>query len=68
MNISDIIKEAIKWFPLKDNKSIYVCEEYPAKDCFLKMNDFPEDPLWTIFFYGEHLDFDDDPTQWEITY
>lgn len=68
MNISDVLKEQIEWFPLVTNKRIYVCEGHSAKDCFLIMNDFPDEPLWTLFYRGEFLNIDDEPKQWKIAY
>ena len=45
VRISDILREEIEWFPLVTSKRIYVCEEHSTKDCFLIMNDFPDEPL-----------------------
>ena len=68
VRISDILREEIEWFPLVTSKRIYVCEEHSTKDCFLIMNDFPDEPLWTLFYCGEFLDIEDEPNQWKITY
>lgn len=68
VTMSDILKEEIEWSPLVTSKRIYVCKEYSSKDCFLIMNDFPDEPLWTLFYHGEFLDIDDEPKQWKITY
>lgn len=68
MKILDVLKEEIEWIPMESSKRKYVCNKYPSKECFLIMNDFPEEPFWTLFFFGEFLDFDDEPKQWKITY
>lgn len=56
------------WEPLKDSLRYFECDRYPKEDCFLRMNDFPEEPLWTLFFKGEQIDFDDKPIFWKIKY
>ncbi|MCB9475279.1 MAG: hypothetical protein H6684_12800 [Deltaproteobacteria bacterium] len=36
--------------------------------CLLRMNDYPDEPLYTVFASGDSHDFDDKPTSWEIPY
>jgi hypothetical protein len=33
-------------------------------DCRLQMNDFPDEPLFTLSWRGDTIDFDDKPTCW----
>lgn len=37
-----------------------------GKRCTLTMNDFPEEPLYTVVFDGEPMDIDDAPPSWHI--
>lgn len=39
-----------------------------GQDCHLTMNDFPEEPLFTISYMGETADLDDAPEMWVIPY
>jgi hypothetical protein len=34
--------------------------------CVLTMNDFPDEPLFTVAIDGQHLDIDDPPKTWTI--
>ncbi len=34
--------------------------------CELRMNDFPEEPLYTLTFKGQSVDFDDCPKIWSL--
>lgn len=34
----------------------------------LRMNDFPEEPMYTFIAMGEEVDFDDLPSNWKIDY
>jgi hypothetical protein len=36
--------------------------------CFLLMNDFPEEPLFTVIVGGESLDLEASPPDWRIDY
>lgn len=37
-----------------------------GRRCLLVMNDFPDEPLFTVSIEGESLDLDDAPTLWHI--
>lgn len=34
--------------------------------CLLQMNDFPDEPLYTVIVGNDRLDLDDAPKQWHI--
>jgi hypothetical protein len=36
------------------------------RDCSLRMNDFPEEPLYTVTVEGVSIDIDDAPRTWSI--
>ena len=61
--INDLLVERIKW------KEVGTCEfisEIDQCECKLKMNDFPDEPMYTLSFQGESVDFDDKPQCWDI--
>lgn len=34
--------------------------------CELRMNDFPDEPLYTLTYRGQSVDFDDRPQTWTL--
>lgn len=65
--ISDLLKKELIW-ESKENSPFYTTKEYPFEACWLRINDFPDEPMWTLFFNGEEIDFDDDPDNWIINH
>ncbi len=47
---------------------MYYCSAYDRKQCWLRMNDFPEEPMWTLYFKGITVDFDEESPLWIIHY
>jgi hypothetical protein len=39
-----------------------------GQTCKLRINDFPDEPLYTLTIDGEHYDFDDKPSTWIIPF
>jgi hypothetical protein len=39
---------------------------HDGEKCELKMNDFPDEPLYTLVWRGERIDFDDAPSSWVL--
>ena len=37
-----------------------------GEKCELRMNDFPDEPLYTLFWQGQSMDFDNTPSRWTI--
>lgn len=66
--INTLIWAPLKWQPLINSNRDFVTDKYPGNICYLRMNDFPEEPLWTLFYKGESIDFNDTPSIWSITY
>jgi hypothetical protein len=58
----------MKWSPIPESERDFVSEGYHKDECYLRMNDFPDEPLWTLFYKGESIDFNDTPFVWKITY
>ena len=67
-NIKDLLKEKLIWVQDPTMGIIFISEQYPKEECYLRMNDFPDEPFWTLFYRGERIDFDDDPQNWTIKY
>ncbi|MDB6053215.1 MAG: hypothetical protein JWN25_738 [Verrucomicrobiales bacterium] len=62
--IQDLLTERIMWLktPERPQWSAKVCDEL----CELTMNDFPEEPLYTVRWRGQSMDIDDAPSSWVI--
>jgi len=66
--IKNIIKKNLHWVPLPSSDRDFVTEMFPKEMCFLRMNNFPDEPLWTLFYGDFSLDFDDTPKNWTVKY
>jgi hypothetical protein len=44
------------------------CAQVSGVECVLLMNDFPDEPLYTVEVSGERFDFDDAPASWTIPF
>lgn len=60
----DLFKAEIVW--KKHNNPIFpFFAIFEGLNCFIRVNDFPEETLFTLIIEdGETLDFDDWPAQW----
>ena len=66
--INRLIWSPLKWSPLLSSDRDFMTDKYLNDVCYLRMNDFPDEPLWTLFYKGDSIDFDDTPSVWSITY
>ena len=66
-NVKDLLKEQLIWHPVAD-KGRFVTDGYSTEECYLQMNDFPDEPLWTLTYKEERIDLDDTPRRWKINY
>jgi len=67
MNITDInqlINIRITWNKKKENPLWIVTID--GEECTLTMNNFPEEPLYTLKWRNHQLNFDDAPSCWII--
>jgi hypothetical protein len=67
-NINQLLKEKLKWKSDPNSKRNFITDSYPKEECYLRMNNFPDEPMWTLFYQGESIDFDDELKNWNITY
>ncbi len=58
----------LTWNPLPDEDGKYITSKYPETECWLEINDFPDEPLWTLHFKGEKVDIEDTPILWKVNY
>jgi hypothetical protein len=66
--INRLIWSPLYWSPLLNTDRDFITDKYPNDVCYLRMNNFPDEPLWTLFYKGESISFDDTPSVWNITY
>jgi hypothetical protein len=66
--INRLIWTPLSWQPLLNSDRDFSNDKYPSDVCYLRMNDFPDEPLWTLFYKGDSIDFDDTPSVWKINY
>jgi hypothetical protein len=66
--INRLLYESIEWFPVDGNDRNFITSKYNPEECWLRMNDFPDEPLWTLFFKGEEKDIEDTPNSWKVNY
>jgi hypothetical protein len=64
-DISSLFKEQINWQCVKLGRSKFYAS-VDGERCELRMNDFPEEPLYTLTFRGQSIDFDDRPKTWTL--
>lgn len=69
MSYEKFLEEFLEWEPDLNTDVFYICKQYPKNICYLRMNNFPEEPLWTLIVCKQIMyDFDDLPKNWKIKY
>lgn len=66
--INKLTKESMKWVSETDSGRYFYTDAYDKGICWLRINDFPDEPLWTLFYKGDAINFDDKPENWVIVY
>jgi hypothetical protein len=66
--INRLTRTSLTWVQDPNRERVYITGKYKNEECYIRMNDFPEEPLWTLFFKGESLDLEDTPTVWSVLY
>ncbi len=62
--IQDLKAIKIRWSPAKGKTSW--AASVLGEQCELRMNDFPDEPLYTVSWRDERFDIDDLPAHWLI--
>lgn len=68
VNLSLLFLVPMTWVKDETRKATYVSNKLDPTESFLRMNDFPEEPMWTLFHKGESMDFDDKPAIWKVEF
>lgn len=66
--VDRLMWKPMKWYPLSESNRDFVSDSFPKDECYLRMNNFPEEPLWILFYKSDHRDIVDTPNVWKITY
>lgn len=66
--VKKLLSQRLEWKPIPGTKRDYSSDKYSKDECSLRMNDFPDEPLWTLIYKGESIDFDETPRRWKINY
>lgn len=66
--INKVLYEPLTWNLIQGEESKYFTDKYSKDICWIQMNDFPEEPLWTLFYKGDSVDIEDTPILWKINY
>ena len=68
--INWLIYKPLRWEPLSEseNEKYFITDTYPKEKCFLRINDFPDEHLWTLFYNEDSISFNDTPILWKINY
>ena len=67
MNLNSIFSQNIK-FQKHSSNNRYFYTYINDELLLLRMNDFPDEPLFTIILGLQIIDIDDAPENWEIPY
>lgn len=60
---SDLLSLPVVWEKVRDGLWRACVQD---RECLLRMNDFPEKPLYTVTVGGSSVDADDAPAGWTI--
>jgi hypothetical protein len=58
----------IKWNPIPDSNRDFVSTLFPKEVCYLRINDFPDEPLWTLHYKDDSINLEDTPMLWRINF
>ena len=63
----DLMQHNLVWDEV-NNQSRYYTTIYQAEKYYMRLNNFPDEPLYTVIINDEHFDFDDLPGSWKVNY
>jgi len=63
--IKDLVNKSIYWQKHSINKK-YFFAQFDGDLLLLRLNNFPDEPLWTLIKQLEILDIEDTPETWVI--
>jgi hypothetical protein len=59
----EIVNEKIQW---EETSGPYFQARFKNKTVTLRLNDFPDEVLWTLIIDGEEVDLEETPTLWTL--
>ncbi|WP_143090346.1 hypothetical protein [Flavobacterium akiainvivens] len=68
MKTTLIILRPLSWSPVNGQKGKYCTDKYPADECWLTLNNFPDEPLWTLHYKGEVKNLEETPVFWKVNH
>lgn len=63
LNPKELLLRSVRWRKVRDG---YWSATVDGEQCALQMNDFPEEPLYTVTVKGGSVDVDDPPRNWTV--
>ena len=63
--VVELLALEITWSRVQAETPKWIAE-VGGERCKLRMNDFPDEPLYTVELKGDFLDIDDPPAMWTI--
>ena len=65
--IKDFFSLDITWIKIKNSRFSLTCK-IAYEDIILRRNDFPDEPMFTLYWREEVISFDDAPDYWRFIY
>jgi hypothetical protein len=63
--LKDIQETEITWIATKDDPTVFEAI-FGGEHVQLRMNDFPDEPIYTLFVRDEAIDIDEGPRIWHL--
>ena len=64
--IDGLLWKPLVWNPADGGSRRYTTPKFRENECWLQLNDFPDEPMWTLFYKGEERNIEDTPLLWKI--
>ena len=65
MTITDLIEMPLVWE--RQTKNTFMCD-IGRMPVTLRVNDYPDESLFTLYFLGESLEIEESPSNWILHY
>ena len=64
--IDRLLWKPLVWNPADGESRRYTTSKFRENECWLQLNDFPDEPMWTLFYKGDEKEIEDAPLLWKI--
>ncbi|NJC25864.1 hypothetical protein GGR27_001363 [Lewinella antarctica] len=61
-------EDVVVWYHDVANRSFFYSKQHDRSKTWLRMNDFPDEPLYTLHANGCEVHFDDLPKPWTVKF